>query len=141
MRCGSVKADLFWSEETLLVLVVMEDQHQTEIWDSEQLLHSLGVMKQIMPKLVETFLNQSSQLLESISEQTNSQLLLTAHSLKGSGSQLCCRRLAAVASQLEQQLKNQETEDVLQMRLQLMAELSASSESMQRYLNLQIQKN
>jgi HPt (histidine-containing phosphotransfer) domain-containing protein len=117
------------------------EQQQTEIWDSEQLLLSLGVMKQIMPKLVETFLNQSKQLLESISEQTNSQLLLTAHSLKGSGSQLCCRRLAAIASQLEQQLKNQETDDVLQLRLQLMAELRASSESMQSYLSLQLQKN
>lgn len=105
-----------------------------EIWDHEQLLLSLGVMKQIMPKLINTFLMQTSNVLDTIEIQSDSQLQLTAHSLKGSAGQLFCPRLTITAAQLEQELKQQLSLDTNERRRVLVAEIHAVRQIMQDYI-------
>jgi len=105
-----------------------------EIWDHDQLILSLGVMKPIMPKLVNAFLRQTSNVLETIDTQSDSQLQLTAHSLKGSAGQLCCSRLTTTAAQLEQELKQQLSSNTTEGRSVLVAEIQAVRQIMQEYI-------
>jgi HPt (histidine-containing phosphotransfer) domain-containing protein len=106
----------------------------SEIWDDAQLASSLGVMKQIMPKLIETFLSQTTKILETLDSQSNEQLLLTAHSLKGSAGQLCCKRLSNTAAKIEQELKLQCNDDTAERRALLHEDLNAARALMSEYL-------
>ncbi len=106
----------------------------SEIWDQEQLRTSLGVMKQIMPKLVNTFLGQTTSVLETLNNQSDSQLMLTAHSLKGSAGQLCCKRLANISAKIEHELKLQIMENVDAKRAALIDELMAARQLMSEYI-------
>jgi HPt (histidine-containing phosphotransfer) domain-containing protein len=105
-----------------------------EIWDHEQLRSSLGAMSLIMPKLIDTFLTQTGAFLTSIQEQSQSQLLLTAHSLKGSAAQLCCKRLARIAAQIELELKQPNCAGIQSNRQILFAEIMAARNEMARFL-------
>lgn len=104
-----------------------------EIWDHEQLRSSLGVMSQIMPKLIDTFLVQTGTFLTNIQEQSQPQLLLTAHSLKGSAAQLCCKRLARIAAQIELELKQPNCVGIGANRQILFEEIMAARSEMARF--------
>lgn len=106
----------------------------SEIWDHAQLSTSLGVMQQIMPKLIETFLSQTAKILETLDSLSNEQLLLTAHSLKGSAGQLCCKRLSNTAAKIEQDLKLENSENSADKRALLHEDLSAARTLMSEYL-------
>lgn len=112
----------------------MNSIRDVEIWDHKQLRSSLGVMSQIMPKLIDTFLAQTGTFLTNIQEQSHPQLLLTAHSLKGSAAQLCCKRLASVAAQIELELKQPNCNNIQAHRQMLVAEIMSARSEMARFL-------
>jgi HPt (histidine-containing phosphotransfer) domain-containing protein len=112
----------------------MNSIRDVEIWDHEQLRSSLGVMSLIMPKLIDTFLTQTGAFLTNIQEQSQPQLLLTAHSLKGSAAQLCCKRLASMSAQIELELKQPNCTNIQAHRQILAAEIMAARSEMTSFL-------
>lgn len=106
----------------------------SEIWDHTQLAVSLGVMHQIMPKLIDTFVTQTTKTFENLDSQSNEQLLITVHSLKGSAGQLFCKKLAVIAAKIEHELKAKHMDISFETRKQLRAELEAVVGLMTDYL-------
>lgn len=104
-----------------LVSVNIDEEIDTEVdsnaaqqllWDGDGLSKSLGTMQGMLAKLVQLFLDQTEPQVEllqvAVAEHDAHKLLHLSHTLKGSASQLQCKRLAMIAAEVELTVKVQD---------------------------------
>lgn len=89
---------------------IQEETQELKVWDEADALKRLGGKKELLHKIMQSFVNESGRMMSALKEAIAagdlSGVQLHSHSIKGSSANMSCHQVHALAKMMEFSGKN-----------------------------------